>query len=272
MPRPELLRAGPTTSGYDCDPTMASSKNVSAAFGKLEEQLERMLERPLGRLFGGKIEPADLANRLSRAMEDGQIVAAGRRLVPNRYEITLHPADLAEFQSFEGILVQEMGAYLMGLARQREYTLVGRPDIALSVDTTLARGDIAVAARLIDLSQSESPLLQQHTSPMKIPQRLQSIAARPRSCLVFQDRRISLDAPLVTIGRHLDNDIILESKCVSRYHAHIKPRQSHYYLTDLASANGTTVNGKPITECVLQDGDVISFGDLEMVFRNAHPA
>ncbi len=250
----------------------SSFKNVSATLGKLEQRLERMLEHPLGRLFGGKIEPADLANRLSRAMEDGQIVAAGKRLVPNRYEISLHPADLAEFQSFEGILVQEMGAYLMGLARQRGYTLIGRPEIALSVDTTLARGDVAVVARLIDLSQTESPLLQQHTSPMKIPQRLRSASARPRSCLVFRDRRINLDAPLVTLGRHIDNDIILESKSVSRYHAHIKPRQSHYTLTDLASANGTTVNGKPITECVLHDGDVISFGGVEMVFRDAHPA
>jgi len=246
---------------------MPPVENIVGTLSKLEERLEKALERPLHRLFGGKIEPADLANRLARSMEDGQFVAAGRLLVPNHYEVALHPTDLALFQSFEGILTQELGAYLMGLARQRGYTMIGRPQITLSVDMTLAPGDISVVARLVDLEQPQSPLRQQYTSPMQIPQKLYPGVSAHGAYLTYQGRHIPLDTPLITIGRHTDNDIILESKSVSRYHAHIKPRQSRYYLTDLASANGTTVNGQGITECVLHDGDIVSFGGVDMVFR-----
>jgi hypothetical protein len=246
---------------------MNKPADLSLAIAKVETRLEQLLERPLRRLFGGKIEPADLANRLERAMEDGRVVAAGRVLVPNRYEIALHPADLTEFRSFEAILTQELGAYLMNVAQKRGYTLVGHPQIEMAVDTALKPGDISVIARVVDFNPSEPHGGPQYTHRMRVPSSPTVAAPRQSAYLVVHGRRIPLDSPFVTIGRHPDNDLILESKSVSRYHAHIKLRQSRYYLTDLASANGTTVNGKSVTECALQDGDSISFGGTEVVFR-----
>jgi len=246
---------------------MDKPADIPLAIARLETRLEQLLERPLRRLFGGKIEPADLANRLERAMEDGRVVAAGRVLVPNRYEIALHPADLAEFQSFETILTQELGAYLMNVAQKRGYTLVGRPQIEMAVDTTLKQGDISVIARVVDMNRAGRQGAPQYTHRMRVPTSPTVTTPPPSAYLVVHGRRIPLDSPFVTIGRHPDNDLILESKSVSRYHAHIKLRQSRYYLTDLASANGTAVNGKPVSECVLQDGDSISFGGTEIIFR-----
>jgi hypothetical protein len=45
---------------------MNKPADISLAIAKLETRPEQILEGPLRRLFGGKIEPADLANRLAR--------------------------------------------------------------------------------------------------------------------------------------------------------------------------------------------------------------
>ena len=38
-------------------------------------------------------------------------------------------------------------------------------------------------------------------------------------------------------------------------------------MRDLGSANGTTVNGVRIHECRLKEGDVVSLGGVELVFK-----
>jgi pSer/pThr/pTyr-binding forkhead associated (FHA) protein len=64
-----------------------------------------------------------------------------------------------------------------------------------------------------------------------------------------------------SIGRAFDNSIRIDAKGVSRYHAIIEERNGLFWLSDLGSRNGTSVNGAPVTsECKLQDGDLISLG------------
>lgn len=64
-----------------------------------------------------------------------------------------------------------------------------------------------------------------------------------------------------TIGRAYDNSICIDDSRVSRYHAVIEERGDGFYLDDLGSSNGTTVNGEPVSaRRRLEDGDVISIG------------
>ena len=78
--------------------------------------------------------------------------------------------------------------------------------------------------------------------------------------------------PRVTIGRDPGNDLVLDSPIVSRRHAELELRDDAVWLRDLGSANGTAVNGQPITEQPLRDGDIIRIGDQQgnnvgLVFR-----
>jgi hypothetical protein len=69
------------------------------------------------------------------------------------------------------------------------------------------------------------------------------------------------DAPL-TLGRDPACDIVLEPSRVSRQHARIEPGAEGYVLTDLASANGTVVNGQRVHGAVeLRPGDHIELAD-----------
>lgn len=85
-------------------------------------------------------------------------------------------------------------------------------------------------------------------------------------------RTVTLDkAEVVTIGRHPDSVVNLTGPSVSSHHATIKRREKGFFVQDLGSSNGTRLNGAEIEEALLNDGDRISFGDVQAVFYVGHP-
>ena len=72
----------------------------------------------------------------------------------------------------------------------------------------------------------------------------------------------------MTIGRGLNNTIVLEDPRISRQHAQVRWKSRRFLISDLGSTNGTYVNGAPVSaEQVLRAGDIVSLGGLEMVFQ-----
>ena len=62
----------------------------------------------------------------------------------------------------------------------------------------------------------------------------------------------------IMIGRDDSCDLIIPSRQVSRYHARLNISGDGVQLEDLASKNGTHINGQAVTEpLILQDGDII---------------
>jgi pSer/pThr/pTyr-binding forkhead associated (FHA) protein len=59
----------------------------------------------------------------------------------------------------------------------------------------------------------------------------------------------------VTIGRAVDNLIVIEGAQVSRYHAEVSLREGGWWLRDLGSVHGVSLNGGKIHEVRLADGD-----------------
>ncbi len=62
------------------------------------------------------------------------------------------------------------------------------------------------------------------------------------------------------IGRHESCDVVLENDSVSRRHARLLARDGSWIIEDLASLNGTSVNGVRVGRCQLQPGDHLSLG------------
>jgi hypothetical protein len=63
------------------------------------------------------------------------------------------------------------------------------------------------------------------------------------------------------VGRHFGCDVVLSNRTVSRHHACLVYRDGVWVLHDLQSTNGTTVNGVPVSHCVLRPGDDLVLGD-----------
>ncbi len=64
----------------------------------------------------------------------------------------------------------------------------------------------------------------------------------------------------VTVGREDGNSVRLKDDRVSRFHLKIQEDRGQLVLTDLASTNGTKVNGEPVQVTIVRPGDVVSMG------------
>jgi ABC-type multidrug transport system ATPase subunit len=68
------------------------------------------------------------------------------------------------------------------------------------------------------------------------------------------------------IGRALNNDIVIHDVLVSRHHAFLTPTQAGSEIHDANSSNGTFVNGVKVGSAVLSEGDVVTIGNVDLVF------
>ncbi len=84
-----------------------------------------------------------------------------------------------------------------------------------------------------------------------------------------ESRTIDLGKDALTIGRKPENDLCIDDKTVSGHHAKIVKVQAVYFVEDLRSTNGTTVNGKPIERHQLHDADIISIGGHRLIFQDS---
>ena len=77
----------------------------------------------------------------------------------------------------------------------------------------------------------------------------------------------ALRVPVVSIGRRIDNVVVLNDPRVSRQHAELRSYHGRYVVFDMGSSGGTYVNGQRVTHSILYDGDVISLAGVHLIFR-----
>ena len=78
---------------------------------------------------------------------------------------------------------------------------------------------------------------------------------------------VSLTDLPVTLGREGDSSIPINDRWASRHHCQLFDRSGELHVRDLASKHGTIVNGSPIDECRLQQGDRVMVGLTAMVIQ-----
>lgn len=78
-----------------------------------------------------------------------------------------------------------------------------------------------------------------------------------------------IEKPIINIGRQLSNDIIVEDKRVSRYHAQIKfLPNGEFAIYDLGSTNGITINNVANQrQHILHSGDRFVVGNYDFYFE-----
>jgi len=69
-----------------------------------------------------------------------------------------------------------------------------------------------------------------------------------------------------TIGRSEENDLVIDNLLMSRQHAVIQIKDAGHVIKDLESNKGTYVNGNRIEEQTLISGDVLTLGDISMIY------
>ena len=77
----------------------------------------------------------------------------------------------------------------------------------------------------------------------------------------------SFDAPIISIGRNPDNEIVLDHPMVSRRHGEIRLESGKYILYDVGSTNGFVFEGQPVTQQSLKEGDQFTIPGTNIRFE-----
>jgi len=73
----------------------------------------------------------------------------------------------------------------------------------------------------------------------------------------------------ITIGRELDNDIVIDNLGISRHHCKVEEKPGGLHtVSDLGSNNGTFMRGERITTYNLNNGDAINIGKYALIYKN----
>ncbi|NVN50593.1 FHA domain-containing protein [Mycolicibacterium hippocampi] len=125
-------------------------------------------------------------------------------------------------------------------------------------------------------------------APMPVPQPMSAPglesatvmgpAAAPRSSdgnlatsmlkILRPGRPAEVPAGSIKIGRASDNNIVIPDVLASRHHATLIPGPSGTEIRDNRSINGTFVNGSRVDSAMLTDGDTVTIGNVDLVFRD----
>lgn len=239
---------------------------VSTILDKFEESFERLVEGSVGRVFKTPIQPVEIGRKLERAMVTNQVVSLDSTLAPNDFRVLLNPADLIAFADLLPQLCGQMEAWLDEVAELHHFRLIDRTRVLIVGDEAVPRRAIQVTAAI-----SDKPSFSKRDGEEAQRTELYRVVAKANGVQPLRFRfengpqsgvEFLLRKSVTTLGRSLDNDIILESSEVSRAHARIELQQDGMRIIDLDSTNGTRVNGRSVRSQGLKAGDEIQFGNL----------
>ncbi len=85
--------------------------------------------------------------------------------------------------------------------------------------------------------------------------------------VLWRGRAYALVGDIVRIGRSRHNELVIDEKGVSRFHAQIRREPDGWYIEDLGSTNGTTVGGAKLKAPYrVSVGDVVYVCDEKLTF------
>lgn len=137
----------------------------------------------------------------------------------------------------------------------------------------LDMGELTLVFHSAESEESHSELKQQKSSHL-IPRvrRAQGKLIKNVPTLIPTDARkktFFLTKNVTFIGRSESNDLVPKARAISLRHSKIEIVAGRYKITDLASENGTFINGKRADCKLLRDGDEIAFESVKYTFSLA---
>lgn len=243
---------------------------MAKALDRLEETLERVMKDSITQRLGGRLHPVEIARKLVHAVDANQTITAQRILAPNIFTVYLNPADLETLQPIQMTLEREFATYLAQTIEEGGLSAVGYPRVELMAAGDVPRRKVRVVSRIAEGQPAEETAQEpDNTVRLQLPLARTMVGRAWFSIPGPEGRELTCSIKRLpfSIGRALDNDLVLEGRAISRHHAQLQLVQGRPCLLDLGSSNGTLLNGRRITETVLKDGDAVSLGLERLIFR-----
>ena len=253
------------------------------------DRFERKLQGAVGdafaRVFRGAVLPQEVEAALKQeASGKIQNLDGGHQLAPNSYVITVNKSDHDRLANDRDLTVRAFARHLEDYIREQGWQTYGDIQVAFEASEILHTGQFrasgkvdpdvvnpdsrsrAAEATFISPSSGSRPTAVPSTTPPPPP----GAGAQGIVTLFLEDgsqRAYRLKAGLNVIGRGQDAEFRLPDTGVSRRHLEVHWDGTAALLRDLGSTNGTLVNGHPVHEWQLADGDVIRAGNSEITVQ-----
>jgi len=214
---------------------------------QFEQRLERLVEGAFTKAFRSDLQPVEIGRRLTREMDLLRRVGINGLIAPNVFVVELSNDDAYRFERFSEVLARELADAGREHARIEGYAFVGPVEVELRRSARLRAGRYNVYADFVEG---------------------QGVAAA--GALVLPDgTRVEVGEEPIVVGRLPECAIAVGDPNVSRRHAEIRRVEGgpDVVVRDLQSTNGTRVNGVPVHEQVLADGDEVTVGTTVLRFE-----
>lgn len=232
---------------------------------KLEALIQELIEvRMVGILPGQKLERY-VVERLANAIQSSVSNQSETGLAPNIFTLVVHPNALARWQNAP--LLDALDETLQAVGRETGLEFAAPPTLSVASDAALAENEVRVIASHKMESLGPTDVVVQDGAPQVEDNQL------PQNAFLIIDGRkvFPLNAPVVTMGRRLENQMVIDDPRVSRNHAQLRAIKGRFVIFDLNSTGGTYVNGQRTSQSILYSGDVISLAGFTLVFGQDNP-
>jgi hypothetical protein len=245
-----------------------------------ERRLEGAVEGFFARAFRAGVQPVELAKALQRYAEDNQHVTADGVVVPNVYRVQLSEKDHDHLSSYGSSLPRELAEVVVRTAADRGWALRGPVKVRIDVTEGVRYGMYDLVGRVEVVGADAAPRPpsgrlaggsraggERDRPPRDTMDRTQVVTSvRPTLSVHIIEgpgagARIPVTGQRVTIGRLSSCTVTIEDSTVSREHAALVRRGDRWWVVDLGSTNGTSVNGVHAAEQPVAPGDRIELGD-----------
>jgi pSer/pThr/pTyr-binding forkhead associated (FHA) protein len=234
-------------------------------FDRLEKRLQALFEENLPSIFIGKKPRIKLIDRLIIAMQENTCLDEDNLpIAPDQYILNVPPGDLYDWQQHQDTL-NLMADILNSTGSEEGLQFNAKPTIQLRGRTILPEGQFSIDAIISEIAPDKTDTI---TVADQTPDELQINPLPKDAMLIIQGKTaFVLDKPVINIGRHSDNDLVLDDPYISRHHAQLRAIHPYFVIFDVGSLSGLVLNGKKVTKATLQAGDVIKIGDIFLIYN-----
>lgn len=155
------------------------------------------------------------------------------------------------------VLVKHEVLTLVNLVEDKPLSINGKEvanNSALKISDVFTVGDIEI--------QVVDPKLEKRAEKKSTPKVNSATGWALKSNHAALANRVFTIKPKTIVGRSNECDITLAAAHLSRRHAELNVKNGLLYVKDLGSANGTLLNGSPVTEARVKRGDELRFDTL----------
>lgn len=210
----------------------------------VERGLEKLVSGAFAKSFRGGVQPIEIVAALKRELDSRAVVVQRDRiLAPHSFTVGLSAQDFSQLNAHGSVLTAELVTAVRDYAHRQRYSFAAPVTVALAAAADIPAGIVRVSSLALDAVSQWQPALE------------------------VNGKTVYLTQTESVIGRGQSATVVIDDGGASRNHARIVWNGKAAGLEDLASTNGTLLNGQRVSVSPLEQGDVIEIGQTRLVFR-----